>query len=171
MHGHRRYVPRHERGHPAAAGLPAGALLATNLCPAGRLVLTAAGLPPYPWTGPAGAAGAGRCCSACCSRAAAPAPAAWFFGLAHQATLLHWLFLLDPAKTIPTRALVPIQAIATVLYVSVFYLLVGWAFGRIRDRVGPARALLLLPVLWTVHGALRARGEMGFPWCLSGLGL
>ena len=49
------------------------------------------------------------------ARAPRPGRTAWFFALVHQAALLHWLFLLDPSKSIPTRALVPIQAIATVL--------------------------------------------------------
>jgi apolipoprotein N-acyltransferase len=97
-----------------------------------------------------------------------PARTAWFFGLAHQATLLHWLFLLDPSKTIPTRALVPIQASAAILYVSCFYLALGWVFGQLRDRLGRVPALLLLPVLWTATEALRSRGELAFSWCLSG---
>jgi apolipoprotein N-acyltransferase len=97
-----------------------------------------------------------------------PARTAWFFALAHQTTLLHWLFLLDPSKTIPTRALVPIQASAAILYVSCFYLILGWVFGLIRNRLGRTTALLLLPVLWTAMEALRSKGELAFSWCLSG---
>ena len=100
-----------------------------------------------------------------------PARLAWLFGLVHQLTLLHWLFLLVPAKSIPTRALVPVQALAAIGYVSVFYLLLGWVFGQVRRRWGATRALLLLPALWTAMEALRSLGELAFPWCLSGAGL
>jgi apolipoprotein N-acyltransferase len=138
----------------------------TNLALLAGLV-TALGLPPFPWTGilvPVGLA----ILFTVLVRSPRPGRTAWFFALAHQGALLHWLFLLDPSKSIPTRALVPIQAVATVLYVSVFYLLAGWAFGRLRARLGAARALLLLPVLWTVMEAARGRGEMAFSWCLTG---
>jgi len=97
-----------------------------------------------------------------------PARTAWWFGLVHQGSCLYWLFLLDPAKSIPTRALVPVQALAAIAYVSLFYLLLGWAHGMVRRRLGAPRALLVLPVLWTLVEALRSRGELGFPWCLSG---
>jgi apolipoprotein N-acyltransferase len=138
----------------------------TNLALLAGLV-TALGLPPYPWTWPLVPVGL-AILFAVLVRAPRPGRTIWLFALVHQGALLHWLFLLDPSKSIPTRALVPIQAIATVLYVSVFYLIVGWAFGRIRQRTGPARALLLLPVLWTVMEAARGRGEMAFSWCLAG---
>ncbi len=97
-----------------------------------------------------------------------PARLIWVFALVHQASLLHWLYLLIPAKTIPTRALVPIQASLAILYVTVFYLLMGWVFARLRSRFGYRRALLALPALWVGMEALRARGEMAFPWCLTG---
>lgn len=100
--------------------------------------------------------------------AARPARTAWVFGLVHQLATLHWLFLLDPSKSIPSRALVPVQALAAIGYVSLFYLLLGWAHGRVRARYGAVRALLVLPVLWGAMEALRSRGELGFPWCLSG---
>lgn len=141
-------------------GLPARLAIFAGL-------IVTAGLPPYPWTGilvPLGMAllfGA----MAVSSR---PGRMAWFFALAHQATLLHWLFLLDPSKTIPTRALVPIQASAAILYVSCFYPVMGWLFGKLRDRLGTGPAFLLLPVLWTAMEVLRSRGELAFSWCLSG---
>jgi apolipoprotein N-acyltransferase len=97
-----------------------------------------------------------------------PARTAWVFGLAHQLTLLHWLFLLIPAATISSRGLVPVAALSTILYVSLFYLLFGWAFQIVRDRLGRSAAIALVPVLWTVMEATRAAGELGFPWCLSG---
>jgi apolipoprotein N-acyltransferase len=153
--------------HPGAARplipLPS---LGTNLALFAGLVVTA-GLPPVPWTGalvPLGLA----LLFGVLAGAAKPARTAWFFALAHQGSLLHWLFLLDPSKSIPTRALVPIQASAAILYVSLFYLLLGWVFGRVRRRIGSERALLLLPVLWTAMEALRAKGELAFSWCLAG---
>ncbi len=97
-----------------------------------------------------------------------PGRTAWFFGLTHQLSTLYWLFLLDPSKSIPSPVLVPIQALTAILYVSVFYLGLGWAHGQVRARLGPARALLILPVLWVIMEALRSRGELGFAWCLSG---
>lgn len=130
-------------------------------------LICAAGLPPYPWTGilvPLGLA----LLFVLLGRSDRPGRLAWAFGMAHQIVVLHWLFLLIPAKSIPTRALVPVQAIATIAYVSVFYLLVGWIFGHLRRRLGLPRALLLLPALWTAMEALRSAGEMGFPWCLTG---
>lgn len=140
--------------------------LPTNLALFAGLLVTA-GLPPYPWTGLLVPLGMAILFSVMVS-SAHPGRAAWYFALAHQATLLHWLFLLVPSKTIPTRALVPIQASATILYVSCFYLICGWVFGRLRDRLGPGPALLVLPVLWTVMEVARSRGEMAFSWCLSG---
>ncbi len=100
-----------------------------------------------------------------------PARTTWFFGLAHQMGTLYWLFLLDPSKSIPSPVLVPIQALAAIGYVSLFYLALGWAHGKVRARFGRNRALMLLPVLWVTMEALRSRGELGFPWCLSGSSL
>ena len=140
--------------------------LTTNLALFAGLVV-AAGLPPYRWTGilvPMGLA----LLFGVLLTSARPARTAWFFGLAHQTVLLHWLFLLVPSKTIPTRALVPIQASAAILYVSCFYLATGWVFGKLRNRLGRVPALLLLPVLWTGMEVLRSRGEMAFSWCLNG---
>jgi apolipoprotein N-acyltransferase len=97
-----------------------------------------------------------------------PGRAAWSFGLAHQTTLLYWLFFLDPAKSIPTRALVPIQAVATILYCALYYLLFGWLAGRVRRRLGATVALVAMPALWVAVELLRLVGEMGFPWCLAG---
>ncbi len=92
----------------------------------------------------------------------------WIFALVHQTSLLHWLFLLIPAKSIPTRALVPVQASLAILYVTGFYFLLGWLFGLVRRRLGFSCAILLMPVFWTGMEALRAKGEMAFPWCLTG---
>ena len=127
-------------------------------------MMVTGGLPPHAWTGvlvPAGLA----LLMALVLASPRPARLAWFFALAHQSTLLYWLFLLDPAKSIPTRALVPIQAGLTILYVSVFYLGWGWLCGRARQRLGSTRALLLMPALWTAMEAVRSFGELGFPWC------
>ncbi|MEN8008131.1 MAG: apolipoprotein N-acyltransferase [Candidatus Krumholzibacteriota bacterium] len=140
--------------------------LSTNLALFAGLLVTA-GLPPYQWTGllvPLGMA----LLFGVMLTSARPGRAAWLFGLAHQAALLHWLFLLDPSKTIPTRALVPIQAGAAILYVSCFYLVLGWVFGKLKDRLGSGTGLMLLPVLWVGMEALRSRGELAFSWCLSG---
>ena len=130
-------------------------------------LLMTAGLPPVPQTWPlvplALAVFFGRL-------AGSPRPArlAWLFGLVHQLTLLYWLFLLVPAKTIPTRALVPVQALAAIGYVSLFYLLLGWVYGRLRRLAGLRLAVLVLPVLWIGMEVLRGRGELAFPWCLTG---
>lgn len=140
--------------------------LETNLALLAGLV-AAAGLPPYPWTGllvPVGLA----LLFVLMARSEKPGRLAWMFGLAHQTVVLHWLFLLIPAKSIPTRALVPVQAILTIFYVSAFTLVFGWVYGHLRRRLGPVRGLLLLPVLWTALEWLRGVGEMAFPWCLTG---
>ncbi len=97
-----------------------------------------------------------------------PGRTAWFFGLAHQATLLYWLFFLDPAKSIPTRALVPIQALAAIAYCALYALLFGVVAGQVRRRLGVAAMLVALPPLWTAVELLRGAGELGFPWCLVG---
>ena len=130
-------------------------------------VIMAAGLPPLAGTAPLVPLALAFLflVLATCER---PGRTAWLFGLVHQAAVLHWLFLLEPSKTIPTRALVPVQALAAIVYVSVFYLGLGWVVGRLRTRFGARRTLLLLPVVWTAMEALRSRGELGFPWCLSG---
>jgi len=130
-------------------------------------LMVTAGLPPLPYTGLLVPAGLGLL-AVRLVRSHRPGRTAWQFGLAHQVSLLSWLFFLDPSKSIPTRALVPTQAILTMVYVAVFYLGVGWAFGRLRGRLGAGRALAFLPVLWMVMEALRSRGEMAFPWCLAG---
>lgn len=127
-------------------------------------------LPPFAWTGllaPVPVALLFRVLRS----APRPGRTALVFGLAHQATLLHWLFFLDPAKTIPTRALVPIQALAAILYVSSFYLAMGWVFGRLRSGLLGRGGSWLLPVLWVGMEVLRSRGELGFSWCLSGSAL
>ncbi len=100
-----------------------------------------------------------------------PGRTGWVFGLAHQASLLHWLFFLDPSKSIPSRALVPVQAVAAICYVALFYLALGWVFGFLRRRLGEAMACWLLPVLWVGTEVSRGVGELGFPWCLSGVAL
>ncbi len=102
--------------------------------------------------------------------AAAPRPAlaGWWFGLAHQVTLLHWLFLLGPEAPIAARGLIPATAGAAILYCALFYLAFGWASGRVRRRLGRDAALALMPALWCAMEAARGGGELGFPWCLSG---
>lgn len=95
-----------------------------------------------------------------------PARLGWLFGIAHQATLLHWLFLLGPEAPIASRVLVPVAAGSAILYVSLYYLLFGWLVGR-ASRLGVG--LLAAPLLWAGVEALRTAGELGFPWCLSGL--
>ena len=130
-------------------------------------LLVTLGLPPYAYTGvlvPLGLA----LLFVALKEARRPALVMWIFALVHQASLLHWLYLLLPAKTIPTRALVPIQASLAILYVSVFFLILGWLFSQLRKWVGFPSALLVLPALWTGMDALRAQGEMAFPWCLTG---
>lgn len=130
-------------------------------------VIVTLGLPPFPWTGllvPVGLAWFFMQLPA----AEKPARLAWVFGMAHQLTLLHWLFLLIPAKSIPTRALVPIQAMAAIGYVALFFLVFGWLYGRARNRLGQEKALVLIPVLYAGMEILRDRGELAYPWCLSG---
>ncbi|MCP4292826.1 MAG: apolipoprotein N-acyltransferase [bacterium] len=130
-------------------------------------LLVTLGLPPVPGTGllvPVGLA----LLMVLLKDTPRPGRLLWVFALFHQTSLLHWLFLLIPAKTIPTRALVPIQASLAIFYVTVFYLLLGWLFGLLKRRLGSVTALLLMPVLWTGMEALRAQGEMAFPWCLTG---
>ena len=100
-----------------------------------------------------------------------PALTGWLFGLAHQATLLHWLFLLGPEAPIASRVLVPVAAGSAILYASLYYLLFGWLAGRVARLHGGMAALLATPVLWTLIETLRTVGELGFPWCLSGLAL
>ncbi len=138
----------------------------TNLAILAGLLVTL-GLPPLQGTGmlvPVGLA----VLFVALRDAEKPGRLLWIFALVHQTSLLHWLFLLIPAKSIPTRALVPIQASLAILYVAVFYFLVGWLFGLVRRRFGFTSAILLMPVLWVGMEALRARGEMAFSWCLTG---
>ncbi len=97
-----------------------------------------------------------------------PVRTAWLFGLAHQTSLLYWLFFLQPAASIPSRWLVPVQAVLAILYVSLFYLVFGVFVRVVRGRLGTAAALTLAPAAWTGMEALRAAGELGFPWCLVG---
>lgn len=97
-----------------------------------------------------------------------PARVAGWFGLAHQASLLHWIYLLGPEATISSRGLVPVMATLAVLYAALFALAFGAAFALARRRCGREAALILLPLLWTGMEAARGVGELGFPWCLSG---
>jgi apolipoprotein N-acyltransferase len=130
-------------------------------------VVVSLGLPPVPWTGvlvPVGLAWFFMQLSP----AERPARLAWVFGFSHQLTLQHWLFFLIPAKTIPTRALIPAQALAAIGYVALFYLIFGWLYGRARRRLGTEKAFLMLPVLFVGMELLRDRGELAYPWCLSG---
>ncbi len=98
-----------------------------------------------------------------------PALLGWLFGVAHQASLLHWLFLLGPEAPIASRVLVPVAAGAAILYASLYYLLFGWLMGRVVWLRGGRVALLAAPVLWSLVEGLRTVGELGFPWCLSGM--
>ncbi len=139
--------------------------LATNLALLAGLMMTTA-LPPFPATVVLAPLALGLFFYALIiSRH--PGRTGWVFGLAHQVTLLHWLFFLDPSKSIPSRALVPVQALAAIGYVALFYLLLGWVFGQLRRRL-KGMSLWMLPALWAAMEALRGVGELGFPWCLSG---
>lgn len=154
---HVRPAPWRPAGSPGVHAAAAGLLLTFTL-------------PPFAWTGLLAPAALALFFGALCA-SGRPGRTGWIFGLVHQAGVLHWLFFLDASKSIPTRALVPIQAVAAMLYVSLFYLALGWVFGRLR-RAAPARLdLALLPPLWVGMEALRARGELGFPWCTSGSAL
>jgi apolipoprotein N-acyltransferase len=146
--------------------LPGRPALATNLAMLAGLLVTA-GLPPFPWTGVLVPVGIGLL-AVQLVRAETPGRTSWAFGLVHQASLLSWMFMLVPAKSIPHWSLKYIQAVATIAYVAAFYALLGWAFGRLRRRLGADGSLLLLPVLWVAMEALRSRGEMAFGWCLAG---
>lgn len=97
-----------------------------------------------------------------------PVRVAGWFGLAHQASLLHWIYLLGPEATISSRGLVPVMATLAVLYAALSALGFGWAFALARRYCGREAALILLPLLWTGMEAARGVGELGFPWCLSG---
>lgn len=143
--------------------------LATNLALLGGLMLTVA-MPPFPATVAPALLGMMLVFQALIV-SDRPGRTAWVFGLVHQASLLHWLFFLDPSKSIPSRALVPVQAVAAIAYVSLFYLVMGWVFGRVRRRLGESAAIGLLPLIWVATEALRGGGELGFPWCLSGAAL
>jgi len=90
------------------------------------------------------------------------------FGVGYATALMNWLFFLDPAKSIPTRALVPVQAVAAILFVAVHFALFGWVVGRLQKRLGRWRMLALMPVLWTVLELIRSVGELAFPWGLVG---
>ncbi len=90
------------------------------------------------------------------------------FGVGHAASLMSWLFFLDPAKSIPTRALIPLQAMAAILFVAAHYWLLGIVVGLLRRRCGPRLLLAWLPVLWIGLELVRSRGELAFPWCLVG---
>ncbi len=140
--------------------------LTDNLALLAGLMATT-GLPPFRGTGPLVPVALALLLRVLLT-APLPARSAWLFGLAHQTSLLYWLFFLEPSASIPTRWLVPVQAILAILYVSIFYFLFGVVFRLVRDRLGPTTALLTAPVLWTGMEALRAAGELGFPWCLAG---
>ena len=103
------------------------------------------------------------------SESTRPARLAWYFGLAHQASLLHWLFLLGPDASIAYRWLIPVSAVFAILYVSIFYLAFGAILGFLRRVAGDAIALLLMPVPWVLMEMARGAGELGFPWCLGGV--
>jgi len=140
--------------------------LATNLALLGGLMLTVA-MPPFLATVVPALLGLMLAFQALIV-SDRPGRTAWVFGLVHQASLLHWLFFLDPSKSIPSRALVPVQAVAAIAYVSLFYLGMGWVFGRVRRRLGEPVATGLLPLMWVAMETARGGGELGFPWCLSG---
>lgn len=97
-----------------------------------------------------------------------PARSAFLFSVAHQATLLQWLFFLIPEASISYRWMIPMAGSLVVVYVSLFYLLFGVSYRIIRNRLGGTIALLSMPVLWVGMELLRSIGEMGFPWCLTG---
>ncbi len=150
-------IPAAPRWRPGAATLTA--LLA------GVMLTTA--MPPYEGTAPLALLALALLFHAL--RAAAhPARTAFVFGVGHMAPLLVWLFYLDPAKSIPTRALVPVQAVAAILFVAIHYLFLGVAVGLARRWRGPRGVLPLLPILWLGVELLRSVGELGFPWCLVG---
>lgn len=140
--------------------------IATVACVLAGVMMTTA-MPPFQGTGPL-VLPALAILFHVLRTAPSPGRLAFWFAFAHQVTLLIWLFYLDPAKSIPTRALVPLQAIAAILFVAAHYGLFGLVVGLIRRRIGPTAVLPLLPVLWLLVELLRSRGELGFPWCLTG---
>ncbi|MFO7654358.1 MAG: apolipoprotein N-acyltransferase [Candidatus Krumholzibacteriia bacterium] len=165
-------MKREKTAAPASVGWRRAELHTGVALLAGVMMTTA--MPPFPYTG-ALAVPALALLFVLVSGDERPGRRAWFFGLAHQTTLLYWLFFLDPAKSIPTRLLVPVQAVAAILYVSAFYALFGWAMGRLRRLMAPggdsaagSGSLAVAPVLWVGMEMLRGWGELGFPWCLTG---
>jgi apolipoprotein N-acyltransferase len=97
-----------------------------------------------------------------------PARTAWAFGLVHQLTLLHWLFMLGDAAPIASRTLVPLSAAGAIVYVSLYVLAWGRLVGLVRDHLGHGFALVMIPLLWTGMEWVRGVGDLAFPWCLSG---
>jgi apolipoprotein N-acyltransferase len=98
-----------------------------------------------------------------------PVRVAFIFGVAHQVSLIYWLFLLIPDASLAYRWLIPAYGAVTMLYVASYYLLWGVAVKQIRKRAGTCTTLMLMPVLWVGMEFARSSGELGFPWCLTGV--
>ena len=101
---------------------------------------------------------------------AAPGRAAalgWAFGAGHFALALHWIvepFLVDVARH---GWMAPF---AVVLLAGGLALFPAAAF-LVAARLAPGRALLALPLAWTLAEALRMRLLTGFPWAAPGQAL
>jgi len=82
----------------------------------------------------------------------------FFSGVMSNLIVMYWLAFNSGEKFI----IVLFSMIGGVLYLSLFWLVLGYAIGKIHVKTG--KGFVLLPFLWTAMEYLISFGSLGFPW-------
>lgn len=81
----------------------------------------------------------------------------FFFGIAHNLISYYWIGNNSGAS----ENVVLFSLIAAVLYLSIYWGLAGWVFGKIKNK---KNELFLFPLLIVTMEFMRSFGPLGFPW-------
>ena len=81
----------------------------------------------------------------------------FLFGIAHNLISYYWIGNNSGAS----KNVVLLSLIAAVLYLSIYWAVAGWVFGKVKNR---ENGLILFPLLIVTMEFIRSYGPLGFPW-------
>ena len=81
----------------------------------------------------------------------------FIFGIAHNLISYYWIGNNSGAS----KDVVLLSLIAAVLYLSIYWAVAGWVFGKVKNR---ENGLILFPLLIVTMEFIRSYGPLGFPW-------
>ena len=81
----------------------------------------------------------------------------YLFGITHNFIAFYWIGLNSGASF----WIVLLSLIAAVIYLGVYWAIIGWAFGKLK---GISNSIIIFPFLVVTMEWVRSFGSLGFPW-------